>query len=662
MSATKILWGQILTVFLIVLLTTWTATQWIAWKLGFQPQLGRPWFELAGLPIYYPPAVFWWWYFYDAYAPTVFVEGGLIAVSGGFLSIVVAIGMSVWRARESKNVHTYGSARWAGKGEVESAGLLGADGVVLGRYNSHYLRHDGPEHVLCFAPTRSGKGVGLVVPSLLTWPGSAIVHDIKGENWQLTAGFRARHGRVLLFDPTNIRSSAYNPLLEVRRGEWEVRDVQNIADILVDPEGSLEKRNHWEKTSHALLVGAILHVLYAEEDKTLAGVAAFLSDPRRPIESTLAAMMKTAHLGASGPHPVIASAARELLNKSDNERSGVLSTAMSFLGLYRDPVVAEVTRRCDWRIADIVGGERPATLYLVVPPSDINRTKPLIRLILNQIGRRLTEDLQAKAGRHRLLLMLDEFPALGRLDFFESALAFMAGYGLKSFLIAQSLNQIEKAYGPNNSILDNCHVRVSFATNDERTAKRVSDALGTATEMRAMKNYAGHRLSPWLGHLMVSRQETACQLLTPGEIMQLPPTDEIVMVAGTPPIRAKKARYYEDARLRERVLPPPELTRSEEVHTDDWSQLPLLPRPEVEEGPGTPPEDGAHPTGSERRLQPELDRAQPVDKVPPMENEFEIDPADDADDDDAFRNRRLARLMQGVARQVSLDPDDGMEL
>ena len=145
-------------------------------------------------------------------------------------------------------------------------------------------------------------------------------------------------------------SSAYNPLLEVRRGEWEVRDVQNIADILVDPEGSLDKRNHWEKTSHSLLVGAILHILYAEPEKTLAGVANFLSDPKRPVESTLRAMMKTAHLGEDGPHPVVASAARELLNKSDNERSGVLSTAMSFLGLYRDPVVAEVTRRCDWRI------------------------------------------------------------------------------------------------------------------------------------------------------------------------------------------------------------------------------------------------------------------------------------------------------------------------
>lgn len=662
MSATKILWGQITVVFLIVLCTTWGATQYVAWSLGFQAQLGALWFVLAGWPIYYPPAIFWWWYFYEAYAPGIFAEGGLIAASGGFLAIAVAIGMSVWRAREAKHAATYGSARWADQTEIKAAGLLDPDGVVLGRFERDYLRHDGPEHVLCFAPTRSGKGVGLVIPSLLTWPGSAIVHDIKGENWQLTSGFRAQHGRALLFDPTNPKSSAYNPLLEVRRGEWEVRDVQNIADILVDPEGSLDKRNHWEKTSHSLLVGAILHVLYAETNKTLAGVANFLSDPKRPVESTLRAMMKTAHLGDAGPHPVVASAARELLNKSDNERSGVLSTAMSFLGLYRDPVVAEVTRRCDWRIADIVGGEQPATLYLVVPPSDINRTKPLIRLLLNQIGRRLTEDLQAKQGRHRLLLMLDEFPALGRLDFFESALAFMAGYGLKSFLIAQSLNQIEKAYGPNNSILDNCHVRVSFATNDERTAKRVSDALGTATEMRAMKNYAGHRLSPWLGHLMVSRSETARQLLTPGEIMQLPPADEIVMIAGIAPIRAKKARYYDDARFSERILPPPELQRRAEVPADAWSKLPIPVQPIAASASDAPQQDDEDPTESERRLQPELNRVKPVEKKEPIENEFEIDPSDDGDDDDAVRNRRLTRLMQGVARQVSLDPNDGMEL
>jgi len=680
-SATRVLWGQIVVVFTIVLVAVWGATQWTAWRLGFQAQLGAPWFEVAGLPLYPPPAFFWWWYFFDAYAPHVFLEGGAIAASGGLIAIAVAVLMSIYRAREAKDVRTFGSARWAEREEMETAHLLGDDGVVLGRYEGDYLRHDGVEHVLCFAPTRSGKGVGLVVPTLLTWPGSAIVHDIKGENWELTAGLRARFGRVLLFDPTNTKSAAYNPLLEVRRGEWEVRDVQNVADVLVDPEGSLEKRNHWEKTSHSLLVGAILHVLYAERDKTLAGVAAFLSDPRRPIEATLSAMMTTPHLGEGGPHPVIASAARELLNKSDNERSGVLSTAMSFLGLYRDPVVAAVTSCCHWRIADIVAEQRPTTLYLVVPPSDISRTKPLVRLVLNQIGRRLTEDLHAKDRRHRVLMMLDEFPALGRLDFFESALAFMAGYGIKAFLIAQSLNQIEKAYGANNSVLDNCHVRVSFATNDERTAKRVSDSLGTATEMRAMQNYAGHRLAPWLSHLMVSRSETARPLLTPGEVMQLPPDDEIVMVAGIPPIRAKKARYFEDSRFTERLLPVPENTSMvSPPKPDDWSTLkPVDAAAASEDGsrrttPSAVKVTGARPNSTaakqdddpvnaglrrEPGLEPHKDIA-PGKDPSSLINEFDSD-VDDPERETA-NSRALTRNMRQMARRISMDPDDGMEL
>ncbi len=661
MNATKILWGQVLLVSAVVLAFVWAATEWTAWRLAFQPQLGHPWFEVLGWPVYQPPAFFWWWFAFDAYAREIFVEGAYIAASGGIAAIVVAVTISVWRAREAKRVTTYGSARWAEAHEVRQAGMLGHDGVLLGRWRDDYLRHDGPEHVLCFAPTRSGKGVGLVVPTLLTWPGSAIVHDIKGENWTLTAGWRARFGRVLLFDPTNTQSAAYNPLLEVRRGEWEVRDVQNIADVLVDPEGALERRNHWEKTSHSLLVGTILHVLYAEPDKTLAGVANFLSDPKRPTETTLRAMMTTPHLGERGVHPVVASAARELLNKSENERSGVLSTAMSFLGLYRDPVVAAVTRQCDWRIRDLVESGQSATLYLVVPTSDISRTKPLVRLILNQIGRRLTEELESKRRCHRLLLMLDEFPALGRLDFFESALAFMAGYGLKAFLIAQSLNQIEKAYGQNNSILDNCHVRVSFATNDERTAKRVSDALGTATEIRDAKNYAGHRLSPWLGHLMVSRQETARPLLTPGEVMQLPPDDELVLVSGCHPIRAKKARYYGDPQLRTRILPPPKPSRSAEsagrsptmrpAHSDDWAGLVVA----------APPVQADDPDNAGIRREPELPEHEEIAPEPRQPaQEFEL--ADDDADDAPQRLRVLQGQVRNIARQVSLDPADDMGL
>jgi type IV secretion system protein VirD4 len=161
-SATRILWGQIVIVLLIVLVAIWAATQWTAWRLGFQPQLGHPWFHLwPGMPVYVPPAFFWWWLLYDTYAPRIFLEGACIAASGGFLSAATAFALSIWRARD-RAVETYGSARWARPLEVRRAGLLGVDGVVLGRYRGGYLRHDGPEHVLCFAPTRSGKGVGLV--------------------------------------------------------------------------------------------------------------------------------------------------------------------------------------------------------------------------------------------------------------------------------------------------------------------------------------------------------------------------------------------------------------------------------------------------------------------------------------------------------------------
>lgn len=664
MQGTNVLFGQIAVVFGIVIAGVWGATQWAAAALGYQVRLGSPWFDLLGTPIYHPWKLFEWWFSYGAYTPEIFDTGGAIAGSSGMVAVAVAIVMSVWRSRQARLVTTYGSARWANAQDIRKAGLTQPEGVFLGQHDRQYLRHEGPEHVLTFAPTRSGKGVGLVVPTLLSWPASAVIHDIKGENWQITAGWRSRFSHCLLFNPTDAKSAAYNPLLEVRRGAHEVRDVQNIADILVDPEGALEKRNHWEKTSHALLVGAILHVLYAGEDKTLRGVANFLSDPASPFELTLHRMMTTPHLG-DGPHPVVASAAREVLNKSDNERSGVLSTAMSFLGLYRDPTVAEVTSRCDWRIADLISAEHPVSLYLVVPPSDISRTKPLIRLILNQIGRRLTESLDGSDGierRHKLLLMLDEFPALGRLDFFETALAFMAGYGIRSFLIAQSLNQIDKAYGQNHSILDNCHVRVTFATNDERTAKRISETLGTATELRAQRNYAGHRLAPWLGHLMVSRQETARPLLTPGEVMQLPPDEAVVMVSSVAPIKATKLRYYADANFKRRVLPPPALAGGQyadapPLRPDDWSGLaiPAVPANDAAEGFGASADDGGP------RRQPELSETVAYDPelAAPA---ADLGLLDDDDDLPLPLPRQLDPAMQRTARLASLDPNDGIEL
>ena len=266
-----------------------------------------------------------------------------------------------------------------------------------------------------------------------------------------------------------------------------------------------------------------------------------------------------------------------------------------------------------------------------------------------------------KGRKHQLLMMLDEFAALGRLDFFETSLAFLAGYGVRVYLIAQSLNQVAKAYGENNSILDNCHVRISFATNDERTARRISDALGIATEQRAMRNYAGHRLAPWLAHVMVSRQETARPLLTTGEVMQLPPADELVMLSGMAPIKARKLRYYEDRNFTSRVLPPPELVPGTyrdrpRPRPDDWSGLvrALDMRLAGTEGEARADEDG----GLQQQRHPGLDE-KAVKAEPPRQLEL---PDIDKDDGDAAADKRAmdrvrAALVRGHAMNQGRDND-----
>ncbi|MCP4079174.1 MAG: type IV secretory system conjugative DNA transfer family protein, partial [Planctomycetaceae bacterium] len=201
MNPTKLLIRQALMVILTITGTMWISTQWAAYRLGFQVRLGEAWFEIAGWPVFYPWRLFNWWYAYEAYAPDIFHQAGMLAAAGGILGTMTAIAGSLLRARQAKHVTTYGSAQWANERDICNSGLLRSDGVFLGRLKQNYLRHDGPEHVLAFAPTRSGKGVGLVVPTLLTWTGSCVVHDIKGENWQLTSGWRSKFSHCLLFNP-----------------------------------------------------------------------------------------------------------------------------------------------------------------------------------------------------------------------------------------------------------------------------------------------------------------------------------------------------------------------------------------------------------------------------------------------------------------------------
>jgi len=239
---------------------------------------------------------------------------------------------------------------------------------------------------------------------------------------------------------------------------------------------------------------------------------------------------------------------------------------MSFLGLYRDPVIAYNTSVSEFSVSDLMNNDQPVSLYLLVPPSDINRTRPLIRMILNQVVCRLTETMKFKDGKpvqqykHRLLLLLDEFPALGRLDAFEAALAFIAGYGIKALLVIQSIHQLNKTYCANNSITDNCHVRIVFTPNDSSTPEFISKMLGTKTEVVENQSHSGHRLNAWLGHVSVSTSQTARPLLTPGEVLQLPKDQEIIFFSGCPPILGRLNFYYRDENFISRLMEAPQIS------------------------------------------------------------------------------------------------------
>ena len=611
----RFIWVGFFIFVFIVVASFWLTSIYVGRLLRLS-QLALPWDVVIWMFRYHRPE-------YGEYVNMVLQRAHLMLGAGALASFIIPAMLLYRRTRHviGQRNDLYGSAHWATPTEVAGTGLLPSDknrgGVLFGAYSdssgrTQYLRHKGPEHMLVFAPTRSGKGVGIVVPTLLNWDESVLVNDIKGENWMLSSGFRAQQlgQRCIRFAPAESGSARFNPLNAIRMDDNLVKDVQNIATMIVDPDGKgLE--DHWAKTGFDLLVGTILYILLEEKikNKTLYGVAALLSDggeireivadeakieqERRKqegeeaeeVDGAQAVMqyivrvanekLKSAFADTSRGRAekvgwaVAAQASQAMCNKAPNEFSGVMSTSLSFLTLYRDPIVAENTSASDFSIEDLMGagfdddgnpkGPR-VSLYIVSPPSDKDRIKPLTRLILNMTLRRLTEGMKFNSDGtskslypYRLLLLIDEFPSLGKLDVFEEALAFIAGYGLKALLITQDLSQLHKAYTKEESIISNCHIRIAYAPNKPETAELLSQMTGKMTVTSQQLQFSGARLSAMLQNVNTSEQVVGRELLTSDECMRLPPADELVFMAGYAPIYCQKIIYYADVQLNERM-------------------------------------------------------------------------------------------------------------
>lgn len=563
---------------------------------------GYAWETVWGFHALEPASWKWVWQYALAYRhPPVFLVWTTFAALGSALVLIIAAQLAFMRVgaqsvagnRDSRSLH--GTARWARKSDIEAADLFSPTGAVVGglpsRLGTRMLRHDGPEHILGFAPTRSGKGVSLVLTTLLSWLHSVLVLDIKGENWRLTSGFRALLGqRILKFDPTaETGSIRFNPLAEVRIGtDFEIADAQNIAAMVIDPEGK-GLRDFWMKSGFAWLTAGILHVLYKIRETegrvaSLPDVSMAMSAPGDGIEKMLKEMIAFEHRfearSREAIDKIVHATAQEMLDRAPQERSGVHSSALTELSLYRDPIIAANVSTSDFRLSDLMNGEKPASLYIIVPPSDIDRLRPLLRVVMNLFMRRLMQNVAADgkpAYRHRLLVLLDEFTSIGKLEIFDRSLGFMGGYGLKCYLIVQDLAQIIGTYGRENGIIGNCHVQIAFAPNDIQTAKTLSDKTGISTVVQVRRDRS-HKALALLGNVTDRVQETSRPLLTADECMRLKaakksrrdPTkivragDMLVFVAGRPPILGRQPLYFQNKTLlaRSRIAPIAELPGS----------------------------------------------------------------------------------------------------
>jgi len=544
------------------------ATQYVALRTGYATGLGSPLLTVAGVPLYAP----WKWaeWMASPWAPYAYQTFARIKIAGvvllGGTALVLLLRQTIVRRRPRGHADLHGTARFATHQEIDRSGLMSATGVHLGgwrdkRRQLRTLRHDGPEHVAIIAPTRSGKGVGVIVPTLLTWDASSLVYDEKGELHALTAGWQHSIGNtVMRFQPGAAAGSVrFNFLDAVRIGTpFEVADAQNIALLLVDRDGKGVDRDHWKSTAYQLLSGLILHVLVTRRGSSLADVAHELSAPGRDPEDLFEEMAR------SGT-PFVAMTGQATLCRHPKERGSVVSTAAIALELFNDPLIAGNTKVSDFAIADLMDAERPAALYIVTPGADKLRLRPLVRLLLATAMRTLGgAEMRFEGGRpvqvhkHRMLMVLDEFPSLGKLDVIEDALPKCAGYGIKVLLAAQDRDQIVGAYGQTESILANCHLRIAYAPNSTATAEWVSKMCGDGTVVREVLSESGTRLGP-LKNVNRSLHESRRPLLTPDEVMRLRmtgadgPGELLLFAGGLHPIRGEQTPYYLDAELSRRV-------------------------------------------------------------------------------------------------------------
>jgi type IV secretion system protein VirD4 len=420
-------------------------------------------------------------------------------------------------------------------------------GFVLGRYGRHILRFHGEENVLLVGPQRQGKGIGIIIPSLLERdPGGehVIVIDVRGETWETTAGYRSTFSRCLKLSLLDKGSARFSLPQAIRKGSaTEFMDAAILAEAAIEsPDGTAQESPHWRGTFLAAMTCALLYEVHHRVRPSMAHMASFWSRPGHTAVETVTQVRDTA------PTRQVAELAQDLLNKESRELSSVLSTMTRQLFLYRDPLVARHTETCDFHLEDFTRHDRWTSLYLVLSPEEEHYLRPYLRMLLRLM---LGRWLERGPTKHRITFILDEFATFGKLQFYADELSVLGGRGIKTLLAVQNVPQL-RVYGDTDVITEQCKVRLYFAAQGQTTGQEIArqTGTGTATTLQESTSKAG-----W-GRGSRTAQQHARPLLTEAEAMQIPPSHMVIQMAGYPPIWAKKLRFWHHRTWRERSQIP----------------------------------------------------------------------------------------------------------
>jgi type IV secretion system protein VirD4 len=501
------------------------------------------------------PEYFWF------YRDNGYVMGWLVRGIG----IATATAGALWLFFMYEPEKLHGDAKWASTGEIRKARLLDAKGIILGRRGRNYLRFGGSEHVLLEAPTRSGKGVGVVIPNLLEWPDSVVVLDVKQENWEKTAAHRSDEGQnVLLFDPldTEGRTARFNPLAYIKRSdEIEVIDeLQKIAAMLFPAPASGE--SFWADSARTAFIGVAAYVAATPLRPFTFGEIYRQITTGNPQKRFPDIISKREKEGNPLSAPCV-SALTDWTASSDNTFTGIRQSVTAKLNLWLNPYVDAATSESDFDFRDF--RNKRISLYLGVSPDNIERVSDLYNLLFQQLIDLNVRELPTNTKNNvQLLVLLDEFARLGRASVIASGFSYVAGYGIRLMPVIQSRSQLRGVYGRDvtDEIVANCGAEIIFTPKELQVAKEVSERLGNKT----VKSTSHSRKT--LGGIADGSSSTSVQrraLMLPQELMLLPADDLIVLRSGILPVKGKRIRYFKDKSLLERTTAAPPLIAARSV-------------------------------------------------------------------------------------------------